>query len=479
MTAPVRDDPLYAAWQAAQGAAPPDDPLRAAWEKAQPRAPLPPLPPLRGGRAATTGIAGDATRRLGGVRDLEDDKAWTNAMRRPTFIEQVGEGLLSMPFEIAKHPVESVKGLAESAVRGFDATTLGRFVAEKTGGTPANLRAAEVGMRAAGTPYTGSLEAAKEPVSAVEAALIALNLGAMAVGGRGGPADRVKPRRPGVTRVPSDLAAERLANVGTVDDLLRQIEEPIATAGDVPLDVPFPPAERAYPMGTFAGSDEFVQGVRRPGPTAPPKTPFSTGKGRRTEAGDIAQPLPDDAPVTTADTRNAAEFAERIKQAADQPGEALPGSVESFPEGFSTTGKVRRPASALPEAEAIDPLRVAWEDAQKVSANVSAEAEPIPTIGEPVSAGRDLAEPGRIPANLPKVKAQPVRPPRGADPDFNIGDLLPDETASVGVVAEKPPRALSQRKTTVEEMLAIGKRRAAELEAGIAPGAAPDLLPAL
>ena len=112
----------------------------------------------------------------------------------------------------------------------------------------------------------------------------------------------------------------------------------------------------------------------------------------------------------------------------------------AFPEGYSTKSDAttRRivPPSELPQ----NPIDAAIE-----APRAAPTSEPVPTIGEPVSVGRDLNAPGRIPTDQPRVPS-----PRGVEPS---GNIQTDEGAvSVGrrnlpierQAAVEPDRATAQ-----------------------------------
>lgn len=326
----------------------------------------PTLDTTKAARIAGAGFTPDASRQLP-EKPLTWAQQWKRDMTTPSIAEDVALGVASFPFAVAKAPVEAAKGIVRSAAHGFDADRLGRWVAERVGhGT--RIVSAEMGMRAADTPYRGPLKEVSanytDPVSDAEAASIALNLGLMAMGERGSvAATDVRAPRPGIRRIPEAQAAERLANRGTIDEVLNQLRDPVATSGDVPLNPALPPATRAYPMGATTG-DLLVKGVRKPF-TEPLPTPYARGVGRR-------------------------------------PAEAILSPEE-------------RKAAVTPEtpvAELPIPLRPT--------------VEAIPSIGEPVSVGRD--------------PLSPVVNRRGTDPTFNQGIDLPDEIASFGAVQSRTPK---------------------------------------
>ena len=298
------------------------------------------------------------------------------------------------------------------------------------------------------------------------------------------------------------LAAAQLATIGPGGRLLGMIPKvglPLAGAAAGAAFSPDDPAVGAI-LGTAGGAiakvaPEAFRSFRERSP-APQitvrKTPRIPAEQAAERLAQTVKPQPIDAPVSTGAARDlAAQIESILEPNRVKPGEPLPPTTETFPEGYSTTGKVRRPGGAPPSEDVFDLLRSEPTPSAAAVAEPPAlpskVAESIPVIGEPVSMGRDLAEPSRIPADAPKVRA-----PRGVDPTgtvatregaISVGKELPFTEKAV-LAAEsvpEPPPAPTRptRRVTAETMLQVGKQRAAELEAGIPPGASPDIAPAL
>jgi hypothetical protein len=146
--------------------------------------------------------------------------------------------------------------------------------------------------------------------------------------------------------------------------------------------------------------------------------------------------MADDAPISPADSRallSALDDVIAANRVRENPTPSPAG--EAMPEGFSTKSlaTVRRPNTSVEPATPID---AAWEQAQPAApdAPIAPKAtEPVPTIGEPVSAGRDLNAPGRIPVDAPKITANV---PRGTEPSGMV--TTPDGAVSVGVESRIP-----------------------------------------
>lgn len=298
------------------------------------------------------------------------------------------------------------------------------------------------------------------------------------------PAPQITVRK--TPRIPAERAAERLAQAVKP----QPIDAPVSTAASRDLAARLEgilEPNRVKP-GTSApiSPDVFPEGF-----TTDPRVTRIPAANAEARLAAASKPLPDETPVSTAATRDRIAELDRILEPNRvKPGEPLPPTTETFPEGYSTTGKVRRPGGTPPSGDVFDLVN----EESPVTATAVVEppaapkvAESIPVIGEPVSVGRDLAEPGRIPADAPKVRA-----PRGVDPRgtvatregaISVGKDLPFTEKAV-LAAEsvpEPPPAPTRptRRVTAETMLQVGKQRAAELEAGIPPGASPDIAPAL
>jgi hypothetical protein len=273
------------------------------------------------------------------------------------------------------------------------------------------------------------------------------------------PAPAVQPKI--TPRIPASEAGARLAQ--TVKP--QAVDAPVSTAAarDViaQLEAVLEPNRVKPGEAAPMAAEVFPEGYSTPAPKVG-RVPASEAEARLARA---AKAQAEDAPVSTADARAAVAAVEDVLAANRvQPKGAFPATPETFPEGYTTKSTTvrRRPAGEAPPSGDVFDLVLEREPvAPPVEPVVAPKAaEPIPTIGEPVSFGRDLAEAPRIPADLPKTPR-----PRGVEPSGIV------ETPE-GAVSAGPMRP----KTTAEQMLEVGKQRAAEL---VKPDGAPDLMPAM
>lgn len=368
----VRPDPLDAAWESAQ-----QNPLDAAWDAqqvAQARS------QLGTRRLPLPGAPSDVTREVGG---LPDPEAWKTTIHKPGFIERNVVGAVGLPFAMAAHPVETTGAMLKSMAT--DPFKPGMYVAKKL-----NER---VGLPAPSDRFN---------VSGEEAAQSALNTAMMVVpallkGTRSAPvevaAEAPRIPRAGIGRIAAADVVPRTEPVTGMGSLLDRLRTPEATPGDVPVRVPTPPAERAYPLGATTG-DLVEKGVRKP-------------------------------------------------------------FTEPAPTPYTRPGVVRRPAGEIPPS----PLDAAFDAAQRGESPVPEAAArempapaSVPSIGEPVSFGRDLAEPGRIPTGPKPPKGQRY-PVVGADelpaPDTAIAK---SSGGSWKDLSEAPDEALQTELNRIHEL---------------------------
>ena len=216
---------------------------------------------------------------------------------------------------------------------------------------------------------------------------------------------------------------------------------------------PAPPSERAYPNGVFV-SKEAARPIsieepnfprRRPGGAAelPPPSPLQAAVAPEKDVfWKLAAPEKESAVKTLlAKLSDAAAASAEASQK-----ETAPPTTEQFPEGYSaaaesklkrrpgaaqalpapepsvenTLNKLFRAAGAKPEATPaqLEQVVQAAKEFQRLrqertssetpaeprsAATGTSPAEPIPAIGEPISVGRDLNAPGRIPRGLKRT----------------------------------------------------------------------------
>lgn len=207
------------------------------------------------------------------------------------------------------------------------------------------------------------------------------------------------------TRVPAAQVPQRLATAG----LARQ---------DVPLPEHIAQSEPTPVIGepvTFGRLDT----TRRPGGAV--------------DIAKLAKPMPEGTPIATAETRAVVNTVDSILEHSRVPvKEAAPATAEAFPDGFSTksTATTRRPQIAG------EPAPVNTVDTILAPEATPSAPEAVPRIAEPVSVGRDLNEPGRIPSDAPVVP-----PARGVEPSGVVQTA--EGAVSVGEPAlpEVPPVA--------------------------------------
>ena len=230
--------------------------------------------------------------------------------------------------------------------------------------------------------------------------------------------------------------------------------------------------ETADEIAAQLKSDEaqraFAEPVREPFSTPSTETvrrPASVG----IDAEKLAKPLPEGAPISTADTRLAVDQAQKVIEAnmvTPNPNPA-PAADEALPEGYSTkaTTTTRR---AAPDVAA--PPAVTTEEASAAARRAFAPVVQAPDLAPPAeappsgvtapqqgplltrdqvesqeagrtpetpeSAGRDLAAPGRVPANVPRETL-----PRGIEPK---GSVSTDDGA-VSVARAPSPKEIATR----------------------------------
>jgi hypothetical protein len=350
---------------------------------------------------------------------------------------------------------------AEGALAALQLATIGvgKFVPALARGVASTKTLAPVAaplwakMIAQGT-YGGAAGAAFMPDDPVVGALLGTGLGA----GHAAVSPMIQARieaqngpkpipNTGGTRVPaSEVEALRTQRAAT--SAMAGLTG-IPTSGDTPLNVPFPPTDRAYPMGATMGKDAAGRAYRAPLQAAPLPTPFAEGGTSR--LGDRV-PSPVDltaegiplSSVTTEATERARLLGERIRGAADK-GRDMAGDVSetAFPEGYSSTSAEtsRRLVGAPTRVwtpNAIDaPIttqagRIAEADIARIGRGIDRAAPDAASAGVPIAdeqfpEGYSEGSTKRRVAGAPPES--PVRPPAGVVDPFDAA-VVPPETPS-------------------------------------------------
>lgn len=329
--------------------------------------------------------AGDVTREVGGVPDPE---AWKTTIHKPGFIERNVTGALGLPFAAVAHPVETAGAMVKAAVT--DPFKPGMYVAKK-------LNEA-VGLPAPSDRFNVSGEEAAQ--SALNTALmVAPSLLKAVRGASAEVAAPVRAPREGIGRIPAAEVTPRTEAVSGLADLLDRLREAEPTTGDVPQKVPFPPATRVYPLGATTG-DLLEGGVRKPF-REPLPTPYTREGVVRRPASNIPSPQEwEAAQKPTVSTSSAA------LRPAPRP---TLGPPKVTAEMMLDMGKRR--AAELDKSPEPPELAPAME---AHGIEVPKTSESLVATPEPVSFGRDLAEPSRIP-ELPKPPGGKRYPVVGSD----------------------------------------------------------------
>jgi hypothetical protein len=359
-----------------------------------------PLPKLKGQGME---VASSSTTRT--VNGPPDPDSWMTAMRRPSMTEQLAGGVLGMPFAMAGHPLETAKQMAKDVV--MSPARLGMYAAKKMN-EPLGIATPE--------PFN---------VSGAEAVMDAANVALMFGGGLKAsmkPKVRIVPEMPirlpraGIVRTPAEQAAFRLARA---ESNLRGPAVP--TVGEVPLKVPFPPAEKPYPFGAAAGERggqkaleagaETIARELKHLPKEPAASPFAKGGLFRRPAG-TPGPFDEFLPQEVVGPQ------ELVPTAGDVPLKVpFPPAERAYPLGAST-GDIR----SGPRGALRHPMR------EPLPTPYTREGVARRTGGEPLPAVVQPEPPAQLVESLQRQAGEPV-------------PVLPIEAGRIPPVPRATPRA--------------------------------------